>query len=159
MKPIEMLMQSDRGFDFTDHQSTFHRSASVIDNEIVLHFYTLKLFIQTLNELTMAREHLTSGEQAKLNDCINEIKSKLEAITDSVIESYDQLLDQFIQIVKTDLKQFYFNLKERLTYFKLKFQAFVIEMNIFQINFARDKFDEIFKKFAVTLVQFYVIFF
>lgn len=53
MKPIEQLMMNDKPFEFNNNAGT---KQNLIENTIVLHFYSLKVFIQILNELVTINE-------------------------------------------------------------------------------------------------------
>jgi hypothetical protein len=53
MKPIEQLMMNDKPFEFNNNAGT---KQNLIENTIVLHFYSLKVFIQILNELATINE-------------------------------------------------------------------------------------------------------
>jgi hypothetical protein len=152
IKPVEVLMQEDKPFNFNPAMLT--KKANLVENEIALHFYALKLFIQIANELIACRDLLITPERIVMS--AERIKAKLETLVETVIDSYDLLMDEYIQIVKIERRQFFYNLKEKLTYFKLKFQAFLIEINIFLLNNLFDKFDSIFMKFVFNLIEFYV---
>lgn len=53
MKPVESLMLNDKPFDFNNNNNNSNKSvgSELIENEILLNFYALKLFIQLAGEL------------------------------------------------------------------------------------------------------------
>lgn len=88
------------------------------------------------------------------------MKSKLEFISRVLIESFDVVLEQSIQSVPIERKQFFYNIKEKIAFFKMKFESFIIEMeNVMTNNGSFEMFNGSIKRLTAVLIEFYVGFF
>ena len=74
-----------------------------------------------------------------------------------MIESYQFFTDQNAQIARIELKQSFYNLKEKLIYLKVKFEAFHIELDNILLNNKYDKLDYLLVQIILTMIDFYVI--
>lgn len=75
-----------------------------------------------------------------------------------MIESYQFQFDQNSQNnQKTEQKQsIFFSPKERLVYFKAKYQAFKIELNNIILNDRYNDLDDLLSKLITNIIDFYV---
>lgn len=74
----------------------------------------------------------------------------------TVIESYDLIIDQYTQLVLIEKKQHFYNLKEKIDFYKNKLAAFLIEIDSFILNRMFDKFDSLFQRLAGSIIELYV---
>lgn len=54
------------------------------------------------------------------------LKSKLEIVSKCLIDSFDTMIEQTIQAVLIDKKQNFYNMKEKLNFYKTKLDSFII---------------------------------
>lgn len=54
------------------------------------------------------------------------LKSKLEIVSKCLIDSFDTIIEQTIQAVLIDKKQNFYNMKEKLNFYKTKLDSFII---------------------------------
>ena len=119
-------MLRDKPFEFNNNNTAGKQD--LIENEIVLNFYALRLFIQICDDLVSLSD-CSNLEQSKIQVALISLKSKLELVSKCLIDSFDLILDQTIQTVLIDKKQNFYNMKEKLEFFKIKIDSFVIAID------------------------------
>jgi hypothetical protein len=139
--------------DFGDESSD--DKLEQIENEILVNFYALKLFIELGSDLKQLNT-LIKNDDMQMNKMIIGLKSKLKQINVCVIEGYHKILNQYAQSVRIELKQKFYNLNEKFLYYKLKFESYVNELNNFEISYSQNNFKEFLVKFISNIIEFYV---
>lgn len=153
---IDQLMLNDKQFKFKTRDLIDFGDESPddklerIENEILVNFYALKLFIELGSDLKQLNDNMQA------NSLVPSLKSKLKQINSCIIEGYHKILNQYAQSVRVEQKQKFFNLNEKLLYYKLKFESFLKELSDFEISYNQAAFKEFLTKFISNIIEFYV---
>ncbi len=83
----------------------------------------------------------------------------IEIIHRTIIESYSHFFDQYVQLVRIEKKQLYYNLNEKLNYYRVKLIAFTIEISNLVSNDRFDQLNDLLNMINLVLIEFYVSFF
>ena len=86
---------------------------------------------------------------------LGELESNLDVLYKSLIPSYEKYANDMAMAVKIERKQYFYNICERLKYFRVKFEAFIIEIKSMTSNGQLDSY--FMDKITTTLIEFYVI--
>lgn len=156
-KSIEALIYNDQPFEFDDSNQA--NKMRLIDSEIFLVFYSLKILSTLGVQLIELKEHTFHKKSEKLLKEINILKLNIEIIYGIIIDSFSHYAAKYAELAKVDLKQIFYNLKEKLNYFKTKFRAFCIELDTLILNNEFYRFDDLLCQIMVALVEFYVSYF
>lgn len=158
-KPLDYLMYNEKEFDFSPVKSSFDSDILVtklIDNQILLCFYSLKLFIQLGNQLIDLKEHTVHRQSLRIENEIEIVKSRLEVLGSVIIKSLQFYANQNAQLARVEQKQIYLSLKEKLNFFMVKFQAFIIELDNIVQNNRYYALNDLLSKIITSIIEFYV---
>ena len=158
---IDQLMINDKlfkfkGKDLIDLGSDDGKDLEAIENEILLNIYSLKLFIEIGEDLKSLKK--TNTDQEKLTVKLNSLKNHLRSLILNVIEGYQKIANQYALSVKIECKQAFFNLQEKLLYYRVKFESFIIEIDTIQQEDKLHVFEDFFDTLIAALIEFYVKF-
>ncbi len=73
-----------------------------------------------------------------------------------LIESYSRLFDQYAQIVRIEKRQAYYNLNEKLNYYRVKLLAITIEISTLVSNERFDQLNDLLNMINLVLIEFFV---
>lgn len=153
-KSMEALIYNDRPFDFEDSNQT--DKIKLLESEIFLVFYALKILSTLGVQLIDLKDHTFHKKSEKLIQEIKILKLNLECIYEMIIESFIHYANKYVELTKVELKQIFFNLKEKLNYFKTKLKAFCIELDTLILENNYNQLDDLLCQIIATLVEFYV---
>jgi hypothetical protein len=73
-----------------------------------------------------------------------------------VIDGYQKVMTQYALSVKIEMQQYFYNLNEKFLYYKIKFQAYIIEIDNIQLENKIDRLDGLLDKLIVALIECFV---
>lgn len=87
------------------------------------------------------------------------LNDNLIIINKFLIESYELIADQFASNTKIEFKQAYFNLQEKLRYYKVKFEAMSIQISHIVVDDKLEELPDLLEKIIFIIIELYVIIF
>ncbi|CAF0704911.1 unnamed protein product [Brachionus calyciflorus] len=153
-KSLEALMHNDKKFEFDDPNDSINKYKT-IDNEIWLVFYSIKLLSDIGNQLIELKLHTFHRKSDKLLKEIDILKGRMEIIYRVLIDSFNLSLSKYAEFAHIEIKQQFYNVKEQMTFFRVKFKAFYIEFDNLVLNGEFNKLNDFLVEIMIVLVDFY----
>ena len=100
---------------------------------------------------------LDNLKKKKFFDKLFALKKNLNFLINCVIDGYQKIMNQYALSVKIEMKQYFYNLNEKFLYYKIKFQAYIIEIDNIQLENMPSRLDALFDKLIVALIEYYSI--
>lgn len=84
------------------------------------------------------------------------LKSDLDALANHVLETNQIFVDHYVQLVQIELKQTFFNLKEKLNFLQAKLRSFSIEIDNLMVKNEPDLITGLVRKLCPLLIECFV---